>query len=153
MLRFARQISTEAMRAIDGPSSGCLQRGKWVDQAAFAGKTREQQVRSSTSNDVRGGANHALHHAPASQPFAWQNGEQLLLLDLEHSEWLVAELAFDATECLYFEKRRATYMAQREAIGALLSRALASGESALIDTVEQLDAYMTRHYNVSLINA
>ena len=82
-----------------------------------------------------------------------QNGNQLLLLDLEQSRWLVAELAFDPAECLYFEKRRASFDAQREAIGALLSRALSGGESALIDTVEQLHAYMSRHYNIGLINA
>lgn len=124
-----------------------------MDQAAFASTTRDQQAEIPASHDVRIEPDRALHLVPAPQPFAWQNGEQLLLLDLEQSKWLVAELAFDPAECLYFEKRRSSFDAQREAIGVLLSRALASGESALIDTVEQLDAYMTRHYNVSLINA
>lgn len=90
---------------------------------------------------------------PAPQPFARQNGNQLLLLDTEDSAWLVAELIFDPELCSYVEIRRASYLEQREAIGALLSRALASGETALIDTVEQLDTYMTEHYHVSLINA
>jgi hypothetical protein len=124
-----------------------------MDQAAFASKTREQELRSLTSSDVRIGSECAMHQVVAPRPFAWQNGNQLLLLDLEQSRWLVAELAFDPAECLYFEKRRASFDAQREAIGALLSRALAGGESALIDTVEQLDAYMSRHYNIGLINA
>lgn len=90
---------------------------------------------------------------PAIQPFARQNGNQLLLLDAEDSQWLVAELIFDPELCKYVEIRRASYDEQREAIGALLSRALASGEKALIDTVEHLDSYMTEHYHVSLINA
>ena len=90
---------------------------------------------------------------PAPQPFARQNGNQLLLLDTEDSAWLVAERIFDPELCSYVEIRRASYLEQREAIGALLSRALASGETALIDTVEQLDTYMTEHYHVSLINA
>ena len=55
----------------------------------------------------------------------------------------MAELAFDADGCIYTEVRRAAYESQREAIGVLLSRALACGESALIDTVEQLNGYMT----------
>lgn len=93
----------------------------------------------------------ALHLMPAPQPFAWQNGNQLLLLDIEDATWLVAELAFDADACTYAEVRRAAFASQREAIGVLLSRALSAGESALIDTVEQLDRYMTRHYAVSLI--
>lgn len=86
----------------------------------------------------------------APQPFAWQNGDQLLLLDLDGHAWLFAELHFLRDECRYEEIRRSRYLWQREAIGALLSRALASGEDALINTVEQLDAYMSRHYQVSI---
>ena len=144
---------SRTVRYIEGSVNSCLKRDKRMDQAAFASKTREQELRSVTSADVRIGPERAMHQVVAPRPFAWQNGNQLLLLDLEQSRWLVAELAFDPAECLYFEKRRASFDAQREAIGALLSRALAGGESALIDTVEQLDAYMSRHYNIGLINA
>ena len=90
--------------------------------------------------------------APA-QPFAWQDGSRVLLFDREDSSWLLAELSFDEHECLYTEIRRASYESQREAIGAFLSRALASGETALVDAVERLDGYMTQHYRVGLINA
>lgn len=88
--------------------------------------------------------------APA--PFAWPNGDQLLLLDVEAGGWVVAELQFVPDECRYIEVRCVAYQWQREAIGALLSRALAAGDDALIDTVEQLDAYMDRHYGIALIN-
>jgi hypothetical protein len=110
-------------------------------------------VQPSTQGDGCIELDRALHLEPAPLPFAWQNGNQLLLLDSEEANWLVAELVFDPALCTYVEIRRASYPQQREAIGALLSRALASGETALIDTVEQLDTYMTRHYQVSLINA
>jgi hypothetical protein len=123
-----------------------------MDHAAFARPSREHPISPSASNDGGVGLDRALHLLrPAPQPFAWQNGNQLLLLDIEEAQWLVAELAFDPNGCIYTEVRRAAYQSQREAIGVLLSRALARGESALIDTVEQLDRYMTRHYAVTLI--
>jgi hypothetical protein len=90
--------------------------------------------------------------ALAPQPFAWQNGDQLLLLDLDGASWLFAELHFRPDQCRYEEVRRTRYRWQREAIGALLSRALVNGDDALITTVEQLDRYMTRHYQVDVIN-
>ena len=74
-----------------------------------------------------------------------------MLLDVEGSQWLVAELAFKADGCIYTEVRRAAYDSQREAIGALLSRALSCGDDALIDTVERLNGYMNEHYQINLI--
>ena len=105
----------------------------------------------SSPNDGSVELDRALHIKTAPQPFAWQNGSQLLLLDVEATQWLVAELIFDADGCIYTEVRRAAYDSQREAIGALLSRALMYGDDALIDTVERLNGYMTEHYQVSLI--
>ena len=105
----------------------------------------------STPNDGSVELDRALHLKTAPQPFAWQNGSQLLLLDVEGAQWLVAELTFNADGCIYTEVRRAAYDSQREAIGALLSRALSCGGDALIDTVERLNGYMTEHYQVSLI--
>ena len=129
-----------------------LSQGIAMDHAAFARPSREHPISPSTGNDGGVALDRALHLLrPAPQPFAWQNGNQLLLLDIEQAQWLVAELAFDPEGCIYTEVRRAAYQSQREAIGVLLSRALACGETALIDTVEQLDRYMTRHYAVTLI--
>jgi hypothetical protein len=128
-----------------------LLQGIAMDHAAFARPSREHPFASSTGKDGGIALDRALHLQPAPQPFAWQNGNQLLLLDIEEAQWLVAELAFDSDGCVYSEVRRAAFQSQREAIGVLLSRALACGESALIDTVEQLDRYMTRHYAVTLI--
>ena len=55
-------------------------------------------------------------------------------------------------ECRYVERRRATYEWPREAVGALLSRALASGDSALIDTVEHFHDYLNRHFAINILN-
>ena len=90
---------------------------------------------------------------PAPFPFAWQNANQLLLLDLAPEGWVMAELVFEPESCRYAEVRRATYDWPREAIGALLSRSLSVSETALIDTTEHLDAYLRRHYGIDLINA
>ena len=89
---------------------------------------------------------------PAPEPFAWQNGNQLLLMDVDQGGWQFAELVFVPGECRYIELRRSTYEWPREAVGALLSRALASGDSALIDTVEQFHDYLSRHFNISILN-
>ena len=96
-----------------------------------------------------------LRDAPtrAPYPFSSQNGHQLLLLDLDVEGWVFAELRFDNVDCRYAEVRRATYTWSREAIGALLSRALAVSDHALIDTVERLDAYTRRHYGFALFDA
>jgi hypothetical protein len=88
----------------------------------------------------------------APNPFAIQNGNQLLLLDVDAAAWHVAELQFQAEDCTYTEVRRASYDMPREAIGALLSRALAEGETAMIDTVECLHGYLMRHYNIPVVN-
>ncbi len=89
----------------------------------------------------------------APYPFSSQNGNQLLLLDLEPEGWVFAELRFDTVDCRYAEIRRATYAWSREAIGALLSRALSVSENALIDTVERLDHYTRRHFGFALFDA
>jgi hypothetical protein len=142
-----------SVTAVDVLPRECLQQDSAMDHAAFARPSQKKSMLPSTSNDGCMELDRALHLNPAPQPFARQNGNQLLLLDSEDSCWLVAELVFDPELCIYVEIRRAVYQQQREAIGALLSRALASGDNALIDTVEHLDSYMTEHYQVSLINA
>ena len=124
-----------------------------MDHAAFVRPSQKRGPTASAAHEDHLGQERARRADSAPQPFARQNGNQLLLLNAEDSQWLVAELIFDPELCSYVEIRRASYQEQREAIGALLSRALASGETALIDTVEQLDTYMTQHYQVSLINA
>ena len=89
---------------------------------------------------------------PAPEPFAWQNGNQLLLMDVDSIGWHFAELEFLPGECRYIELRRSSYDWPREAVGALLSRALASGDSALIDTVEHFHDYLNRNFNISILN-
>jgi hypothetical protein len=73
-----------------------------------------------------------------STPFAWQHGARLYLLVSEWSGWVLAELEFVPSACHYVEIRRTSYRWPREAVGALLSRALPAGEDAtrqLIDDV------------------
>lgn len=79
----------------------------------------------------------ALMHV-TSTPFAWQHGARLYLLVSEWSGWVLAELEFVPNECHYVEIRRTSYRWPREALGALLSRALPAGEDAsgrLVDDV------------------
>lgn len=83
--------------------------------------------------------------APPS-PFVWQHGLRLLLLDDESVGWVLAELEFDPETCRYSEIRRAVYEWEREAIGALLSRALASGDRAVREAAGTLNSWLLEHY-------
>jgi hypothetical protein len=78
--------------------------------------------------------------APVSvTPFAWQHGQRLLILDHELTgEWVLAELRFDNAQCRYVEVRRARYEWDREAMGAFLSLALASGEIPAEESAKRL---------------
>lgn len=91
--------------------------------------------RAGFENDPDGG-----YRRPA--PFAWQHGRQLLLLDEEpDGQWVMAELWFDADQCRYVEIRRSGYEWAREAVGAVLSRALAHGHIAAAEGADYLDAW------------
>ncbi|HEY7033368.1 MAG TPA: hypothetical protein VH482_18655 [Thermomicrobiales bacterium] len=96
--------------------------------------------RSATAEEV--------HRAPT--PFVWQHGRRLLLLDDEQRGWVVAELRFDVERCRYVEVRRATYRWPREAVGAVLSRALASGDAAAEDSARSLHQWLSRYYGIVL---
>lgn len=63
----------------------------------------------------------------APPPFSWQHGRSLWILDREPDGWVLAELRFDVAACRYQEVRRAHYHWAREAVGALLGRAIAAG--------------------------
>jgi hypothetical protein len=83
----------------------------------------------------------------APTPFAWQCGLQLLLLDEDPGGfWVVAELEFDPIRCHYVEVRRAPYIWFREALGALMSRALYSGENAADEAGANRLAWYTAHH-------
>lgn len=123
-----------------------------MDFAAFARQAADTHPGSSAPFGVETELTRVQSLPLAPQPFAWQNGDQLLLLDVDGPNWLVAELHFLPDECRYEEVRRCSFQWQREAIGALLSRALLNGDDALINTVEQLDRYMNQHYRVNIID-
>jgi hypothetical protein len=89
-----------------------------------------------------------VHRAPT--PFVWQHGRRLLLLDDEHLGWVLAELRFDVEHCRYIEVRRATYRWPREAVGAILSRALASGDDAAEESARSLHQWLSRYYGIRL---
>lgn len=59
-------------------------------------------------------------------PFVVQAGRVLLMVEAADGAWTLAELAFNAEECLFRESRRATYSWPREAFGAMLGRLAAS---------------------------
>ena len=89
------------------------------------------------------------NRAPA--PFVWQHGTRLILLDDDPGGWVMAELRFQPELCRYVEVRRAVYSLTREAIGAVLSRALASGDHAAVDTALSLHAWLSTHYGIAVI--
>jgi hypothetical protein len=83
-------------------------------------------------------------------PFVWQTGRRLLLLDEELGQWVFAELEFDPRTCRYVEIRRGAYDMEREAIGVLLSRALASGFSSVEESAASLNDWLMKHYGHSI---
>lgn len=90
------------------------------------------------------------NRAPA--PFVWQHGTRLILLDDDEGGWVMAELRFQPELCRYVEVRRAIYSLTREAIGAVLSRALASGNHAAVDIALSLHDWLSTHYGITVVN-
>jgi hypothetical protein len=74
------------------------------------------------------------------------------LLDDEPGGWVMAELRFDTEICRYVEVRRAVYEETREAIGAVLSRSLSSGDHAAVDTALLLHDWLSSYYGISIIS-
>lgn len=96
---------------------------------------------------IAGGA--SVRRAPI--PFVWQYDTRVLLLDDDNDGWVMAELRFDPEICRYQEVRRARYRLTREAIGAVLSRALASGDHAAVDTALQLHDWLFNYYGIAVV--
>lgn len=88
----------------------------------------------------------------APNPFVWQHGPQLILLDDDKAGWVMAELRFDSELCRYVEVRRAVYDLTREAIGAVISRALASGDHAAVDTALCLHDWLHTYYGIEIVS-
>lgn len=78
------------------------------------------------------------------RPFVWQSGRRLLLLEREQGFWVFAEFEFEPEICRYAELRRSFYQWEREALGALLSRAIRFGEEAATEAAELLEVWMRR---------
>ena len=78
------------------------------------------------------------------RPFVWQSERRLLLLEREQGCWVLAELEFEPEICRYTELRRSVYQWEREALGALLSRAIRYGEDAAAEAAELLEVWMRR---------
>src|SRR5215216_5271317 len=119
---------------------------------------------ATSSNSVEGGAvseppgpPFAAETVPATgskrapMPFASQHGRQLILLDDDPEGWIMAELHFDSDLCRYVEVRRAVYPLTREAIGAVISRALASGDHAAVDTALSLHEWLSTYYGIDIV--
>ncbi|MDQ4043861.1 MAG: hypothetical protein M3173_00215 [Chloroflexota bacterium] len=69
-------------------------------------------------------------------PFVVQAGPSVLMIEQAHDGWVLAELRFDGTECLFRDIRLSRYSWPREAFGVLLSRLASSDLDA--KTVDQL---------------
>jgi hypothetical protein len=121
-----------------------------MDQLPQHGAFGDSQTAMLTVDSVVRSVTRVLLRAP--DPFAIQNGDQLLLLDVDWQTWTVAELHYHSDECGYTQVRRADYESPREAIGAVLSRALAQGDEALVDTVVRLHDYLMEHFHIPVIN-
>jgi hypothetical protein len=81
-------------------------------------------------------------HAAWSAPFVWQAAERLLVLDAAaRGRWVLAEWRFGEERPGYIETFRAGYASPREAMGALMARALADGDLAAMTAAAGLDAW------------
>ena len=113
------------------------------------GHTEHVTAFSDMEKPSSGRSNPAPRRAP--MPFVWQHGSQLILLDDDSAGWVMAELHFDSELCRYVEVRRAVYDLTREAIGAVISRALASGDHAAVDTALCLHDWLHTHYGIEIV--
>lgn len=104
----------------------------------------------SVPSNLNAVTDHRPQFARPAIPFVWQSGRRLLLLDEEFAQWVFAELEFDPGACRYVEIRRATYDMEREAIGVLLSRALASGIRSVEESATSLNTWLMKHYGHSI---
>ncbi|MFL5759370.1 MAG: hypothetical protein ACJ789_06515 [Thermomicrobiales bacterium] len=121
----------------DGQSQSGSEAGVIPDSLAESGETAVEICSTGTEEDS--------YRAPTL--FAWQSGRQVLLLDEElGGHWQMAELEYDPILNRYVEVRRATYDWFREALGALMSRALLSGEAVAEDAGTNLLAWYFAYY-------
>ena len=121
-----------------------------MDQIPHDGALGDAQSTILTVDSVVRSVTRVLLNAP--DPFVIQNGEQLLLLDVDWDFWNFAELRFESEELGYTQVRQIAYESPREAIGAILARALAQGNDAIVNTVEQLNLYLVRHFDINIMN-
>ena len=84
-----------------------------------------------------------------SLPFVVQAGPTLFMVAEESSDWVIAELNFDAASCAFMETRRAHYSWPREVFGRLLSRTMTDGEldlSELNHISEAFSGWMAQQF-------
>ncbi len=86
-------------------------------------------------------------------PFVWQHGKRLLLLTEDDKRWVFAELYFDSAACAYVERRRIEYDWEREAVGAVLSRAFAAGLESVECAARAMNRWLLIHYGHSVAEA
>ena len=109
-------------------------------------------ARSAWFNDVVAGrASEGSTRRPV--PFVWQHGNRLLLLTEEDKRWVFAELLFDSAACVYVERRRIAYDWEREAVGAVLSRAFAAGLESVECAARAMNRWLLVHYGHSVAEA
>jgi hypothetical protein len=67
------------------------------------------------------------------------------LLEQQAAGWVLAEMRFDNRGCRYVEIRRAHYRWPREAVCALVGRALVAGDDAAANLARDLATWVATH--------
>lgn len=80
------------------------------------------------------------------RPYVWQDGEHVLILEVEPVGWVVAELRFDPCTCQYVEAHRAIYHWAREAFGAFLARAMDPDEMLMTALANELSIWAAKRF-------
>jgi hypothetical protein len=128
------------------PDSGNSQENRDTNDDAVVGSDLPAE------NIVIETGDHHLDHlltlaAPARPvPFVWQHGNRLLMLSQEGSFWAFADLWFDPEQCTYEERMRAVYEWEREAVGSVLSRALAAGPESVESAAKAMNRWLLVHF-------
>jgi len=90
---------------------------------------------------------------PDARAWVWQHGATLLLLDQQaDGSWHLSELGFNARFGYYTERRRASYMWAREAVGAALSWVLRLGREISHSAAAALDAWCSVAFSGQVVS-
>lgn len=113
-----------------------------TDSFHFQEHQRDWFSSSSWQHLLPAGLPIAVKQSRRFNPFPWQHGNRLWLLDASSTGWVLAELQFDSSCCCYAEVRRVHYRWAREAAGALMGRTLVAGAHEAEATAARLAGWL-----------